>query len=175
MHIVRTEQSMRRWIVCGSLGVLLCSTGWQPLCVILLTVFSCLATVRPYPQICSNASCFALGTDLRGIRSIVFLLAMALLALSSPPGAEIETQPRLPEKCNPRLGWKTALMIALLREEKRILGSALSQVRPRSPLFAKLIIACLFVWAFFFLFFSTTRFFNPPRAFTAHLFIFMYD
>jgi len=34
---------------------------------------------------CSNASCFALGTDLRGIRSIVFLLAIALLTLLSPP------------------------------------------------------------------------------------------
>jgi len=31
MHIVRTEQSMRGWIVCGSPWVLLCSTGWQPL------------------------------------------------------------------------------------------------------------------------------------------------
>ena len=31
MHIVHTEQSMRGWIVFGSPGVLLCSTGWQPL------------------------------------------------------------------------------------------------------------------------------------------------
>ena len=29
MHIVRTEQSMHGWIVCGSPGVLLCSTGWH--------------------------------------------------------------------------------------------------------------------------------------------------
>ena len=79
---------------------------------------SCLTTVRRCPQICSNASCFALGTDLRGIRRIVFLLAMALLALSSPPGAEVEVQPRPPEKCNPRLRWKTALTIALLQEAK---------------------------------------------------------
>jgi len=73
MHIVRTEQSMRRWIVCGSPGLLFCSTGR---CLSL----SCLTTVRRCPQILSNASCFALGTDLRGIRNIVFLLAMALLS-----------------------------------------------------------------------------------------------
>ena len=77
-----------------------------------------LTTVRRCPQICSNASCFALGTDLRGIRRIVFLLAMALLVLSPPPGAEVEAQPRLPEKYNPCLWWKTALTIALLREAK---------------------------------------------------------
>jgi len=79
---------------------------------------SCLTTVRRCPQICSNASCFALGTDLRGIRRIVFLLAMALLALSHPQGAEFEAQLRQPEKCNPRLRWKTVLTIALLREVK---------------------------------------------------------
>jgi len=78
---------------------------------------SCLTTVRRCPQICSNASCFALCTDLRGIRSIGFLLAVALLALSPLPGAEVEAQPRSPEKCNPRLRWKTALTIALLRGE----------------------------------------------------------
>jgi len=72
---------------------------------------SCLTTVRLCPQICSNASCLASGTDLRGIRSIVFLLALALLALSPPRGAEIETQPRPPEKCNPRLRWKTACVL----------------------------------------------------------------
>jgi hypothetical protein len=78
-----------------------------------------LTTVRRCPQICSNASCFALGTDLRGIRRIVFFLAMALLALSPPPGAEVEAQPRLTEKCNPHLWCKTALTIALLRAAKR--------------------------------------------------------
>ena len=112
MHIVRTEHSMRGWIVYGSPGVLLCSTGR---CLSL----SCLTTVRRCPNIFSNASCFALGTDLRGIRSIVILFAMALLALSPPSGAEIEAQLRPPEKCNPRQRWKTALMIALLRWEKR--------------------------------------------------------
>jgi len=54
---------------------------------------SCLITVRCCPQICSNASCCALGTDLRGIRRIIFLLAMTLLALSPPPGADVESQP----------------------------------------------------------------------------------
>jgi len=39
---------------------------------------------------CWNASCFALGTALRAIRSIVFLLAVALQALLSPPCAEVE-------------------------------------------------------------------------------------
>jgi len=70
-----------------------------------------LTTVRRCPQICSNASCFALGTDLRGIRRIAFLLAMALLVLSPPPGAEVEAHPGQPEKCNPRLRWKTTLTI----------------------------------------------------------------
>ena len=95
MNIVRAEQSMRGWIVRASPGVLFCSTC----CCLSL---SCLTTVRRCPQIFSNASCFALGADLRGIRSIVFLLAMALLALSPPPGAEVEAQPRPPKKCNPR-------------------------------------------------------------------------
>jgi hypothetical protein len=49
-----------------------------------------LTTVRRFPQICSNASCFALGTALQGIRRIVFLLVMALQALSPPPCAEVE-------------------------------------------------------------------------------------
>jgi len=65
MHIVRTEQNVRGWIVCGSPGVLFCSTGRR-------LSLSCLTTVRRCPQIFSNASCFALGTDLRGIRSNVF-------------------------------------------------------------------------------------------------------
>jgi len=82
---------------------------------------SCLTIVRRCPQICSNASCFALGTDLRGIRRIVFLLAMALLALSPPPGAEVEAQPQ-PERCNPRLRWKTALTIALLERRGKNMG-----------------------------------------------------
>jgi len=112
MHIVCTEQSMRGWIVCGSPGVLLCSTGC---CLSLI----CLTTVCCCPQICSIASCFALGTDLQGIRRIVFLLAMALLAMSSPPGAEVETQPQPPKKCNAHLQWKRALTIALLRAAKR--------------------------------------------------------
>ena len=33
IHIVRTQQSMRGWIVCVSPGLLLCSTGWQVLTV----------------------------------------------------------------------------------------------------------------------------------------------
>jgi len=77
---------------------------------------SCLTTVSHCLQICSNASCFALGTDLRGSRRIVVLLAMALLSLSPPPGGEVEVQLRPPEKYNPRLRWKTALTIALLRD-----------------------------------------------------------
>jgi len=65
---------------------------------------------------------------------------MTLLVLSPPLGAEVEPQPRLPEKCNPRLRWKTALTIALLREGRNdwsrkegcvhvcsVLGSALSR------------------------------------------------
>ena len=83
MYIARTEQSMRGWIVCGSPRVLLCSTGR---CLSL----SRSTTICHCPQICSNASCSALDTDLRGIRRIVFLLAMALLALLSSPGAEVE-------------------------------------------------------------------------------------
>jgi len=35
-------------------------------------------------------SCLVLGTALRGIRRIVFLLVMALQALSPPPCAEVE-------------------------------------------------------------------------------------
>jgi len=35
-------------------------------------------------------SCFALGTALQGIRRIVFLLVMALQALSPPPCVEVE-------------------------------------------------------------------------------------
>jgi len=35
-------------------------------------------------------SCFALGTALRGIRRIVFLLVMTLQAPSPPPCAEVE-------------------------------------------------------------------------------------
>ena len=111
MNIVRAEQSMRGWIVRASPGVLFCSTC----CCLSL---SCLTTVRRCPQIFSNASCFSLGTDLRGIRSIVFRLAMALLALSPPPGAEVEAHPRPLEKCNPHQRWKTALTIALLRTAK---------------------------------------------------------
>jgi len=99
--------------------------GLQPECCSVAQVgnhclsFSYLATVCHCPQICSNASCFALGTDLRGIRSIVFFLAMALQKLLSPPGAEVEARPQPPQKCNSHLPWKTALMIALLRTAKR--------------------------------------------------------
>jgi len=97
----------------------------HPECCSVVQVGSCCLSLRCWttvcrcPQICSNASCFALGTDLQGIRRIVFLLAVALLALSPPPGAEVEAQPRPPDKCNPRLRWKTALTIALLRSAKR--------------------------------------------------------
>jgi len=54
---------------------------------------SCLTTECCCPQICSNTSCFALGSDLRGIRRIIFLLPMALLALWPPSGAEVEAEP----------------------------------------------------------------------------------
>jgi len=90
---------------------------------------SCLTTVCCCPQICSNASCFSLGTDLRGIRRIVFLLAMAPLALSPPPGTEVEAQPRPPEKCNPCLRWQTALTIALLRAAE----TCFDETRRRGP------------------------------------------
>jgi len=66
-HAHCTEQSMRRWIVCGSPGVFLCSTGWQSLRVSPLSVTE-LLDHRRFQQICLNASCFALGTALRGIR-----------------------------------------------------------------------------------------------------------
>jgi len=129
MHIVRTEQSMRRWIVCESPGVLFCSTGR---CLSL----SFLTTVRCCPQIFSNASCFSLGTDLRGIRSIVFSLAMALLVLSPPPGADVKAQLRPLEKCIPRQRWKTALTIALFWKRGRGSRSGLilnQQVHGHSP------------------------------------------
>ena len=119
---------------------------------------SCLTTIRCCPQICSNASCFALGTDLRGIRRIVFLLTMALLALSPPSGAEVKAQPPSPEKCDPHLRWKKTLTNDccewqnVLRQGdagrkdscvhvSSVLGIALNQVCPHSLRFAKLIIA----------------------------------
>jgi len=89
-HAQCTEHSTRRWIVCGSPGVLPCSTCWQPLRVKPLPVTQ-LLDHRLFPQICSNASCFAWDTALRGIRRILDLLVMTLQALSTPPCAPVET------------------------------------------------------------------------------------
>ena len=55
-HAQCAEQSTRRWIVCGSPGVLPCSTGWQLLCVKPLPVTQ-LLDHHLFPQICLNASC----------------------------------------------------------------------------------------------------------------------
>ena len=85
-----TEQTTRVWIVCGSPGVSWsCSTGWKLLRVSPLPVNQLLVH-RSFPQICSNASCIAFGTALRGIRRIYFLLAMSLQVLSPPQCAQVE-------------------------------------------------------------------------------------
>ena len=123
--------------------------------------FSYLTTVCCCLPICSNTSCFALGTDVRVIRNIVFLLAMALLTLLSPPCAEVRLNPGHYRNKTLTCGGKQPQQSHCCEQQNviqrdnagqkdccvhvcSVLDSALSQVRPRSPLSSKLIIAlCL--------------------------------
>jgi len=54
----------------------------QPCLLPVTQLLGSLTTVRRFPKICLNVSCFALGAALRVIRRIVFLLVMVLKALS---------------------------------------------------------------------------------------------
>ena len=67
-------------------------------------------------MVITEPSCFALGTALQGITRIIFLLVMALQALSPPPCAEVEAL-NLGHQRNAALtnGGKMALTITLLR------------------------------------------------------------
>ena len=114
VHIVRTEQSMRGWIVRGSPGVLPCRTGWQPLCVIPLPATQSLDHCPSLPTDMLERVLFCLGHCLAGHQKDRFSLGNGLTSAVASAGC----RGRGSEKCNPRLRWKTALTIALLRAAK---------------------------------------------------------
>jgi len=121
VHIARTEQSMRGWIVRGSPRVLPCSTGWQPLCVIPLPATQWFDHCPLLPTDMLERVLFCLGHCLAGHQKDCFSLGNGTTrAVNSVVCRGRVNQPQLPEKYDPCQWWKTSLMIALLRVENSV-------------------------------------------------------
>jgi len=109
VHIVRTQESMCGWIVCGSPGVLPCSTGWQPLRVSPLPVTQLLDHSPSFPTDMLERVLFCLGHCLVGHQKDRFSLGNGTTStVVSAVCRDRDTQPLPPEKYDPHQWWKMA-------------------------------------------------------------------